>query len=225
MTIATISQNTGATYAGVSHSSLFEQFAGSAQTNTYAGTVLTQSVTSDRRHSTLTFSGLSNILSGATITSASLVLTAGGGSGGVESVSLYRLLVPHAGRLIETWNNRDTGVPWTSNGGNNATDIDTTPAATTTVTAANGQVATFSGAGLAALVQGWVSGSIANHGVMLAQTTEASLTGTNVYFWSPDNATLGPVLTIDYTAVTGPTVTSASSKRFNSSRHSFGLSR
>ena len=88
-----------------------------------------------------------------------------------------------------TWNDRDTGVPWISPGG----DYDPSPV---DVSNLNAGAAAWYRWDITPLVQGWVSGSYDNQGMILvAQTAE-----TDLAFSSSDtaNASEHPKLTITY---------------------------
>jgi hypothetical protein len=111
----------------------------------------------------------------ATITSAVTTLR----------VLLYGGAPSRAHRVTAPWS--EGAVTWSTFNGASASAVDATfPAASA------GQATT---ADLAALVQGWVSGSVPNHGVLL----ERDLTGSTVYASSEQPSAQQPQMTVCYT--------------------------
>jgi hypothetical protein len=149
---------------------------------------------------------LSGIPANAKIITAALELneyqaydTAGTGS---WTAALYAMLRDWV-EAEATWNQYSSGNNWTTAGASGAGDIGSAvDGITLDGTAAVGFV-TWNGAGLAALVQAWVEGSVSNYGVLIAAPTaeykgvaplSANLFRSNVYATSGDR----PKLTVTY---------------------------
>ena len=221
MTTVTISNNTGATYSGVGSSSLLEVV--STTPNVYPSVINVQSSSGDRRHGLVIFSGLSNIPTGATVTAASLSMNVVSGVGASKQYDLLKLLTASvAGQ--ESWINASSvPVAWSSPGAFNATDANLTAVDSVFSDASltTGYSVTSYSAGLLALVQSWVTTPSSNNGLLIVRNPDTVYDGSYINFISPVDTTLGPVLTVTYSV--GGSFPSASSKRFTSQRHSFGL--
>ncbi|MFT5408799.1 MAG: putative repeat protein (TIGR01451 family) [Verrucomicrobiales bacterium] len=139
---------------------------------------------------------LSSIPANAIITSASMRLNKAEGDGTVGSVAVHRLLASWL-ENESTWNNRATGSPWTTAGG----DYDLTPAA---VTAMGGTG--FHTWDLTNLVQDWIDGT-ENNGLLLKQLNEG-VEGSN-RFDTRENGTAAnrPRLTVNYSVSAGTATT------------------
>jgi hypothetical protein len=128
------------------------------------------------------------------------------------SVGVHRVTTPWT--VSTNWNEADTGVPWTSTGG----DFAAAPDATTTVGGSTGVGATWN---LTALVQGWVNGSVVNDGMLLEGAG-----GTNVLHFATTSAPQTSQMPyLDVTYVTSPetTITSGPSGSTSSTSASFGF--
>lgn len=91
-----------------------------------------------------------------------------------------------------TWNNRKTGVPWTTAGG----DISTNPAYTSAATSVSTNPAWYSWTAPTATVQGWVNGSLPNYGFLLSTD---SPTGCCSYVFASTEASTGSQFPADST--------------------------
>jgi len=145
---------------------------------------------------------LDGIPRGARIHSASLELhqnssAASGGPFGVHRITSDWVEGSGNGGTAPgvTWNERDTGIPWTTPGG----DMDAEAHAITTISA--GMKSWYSW-DITGLVDGWVNGRYPNQG--LALIPEATKNN-NAYFESSDAATEGlrPKLTVTYACECG----------------------
>ncbi|MBL9113959.1 MAG: DNRLRE domain-containing protein [Verrucomicrobiaceae bacterium] len=153
---------------------------------------------------------LSSIPTGAVITSAQLVLTKTGGATVTQNVDLYRVTntwtegTQNGSAGAASWSQRQSGTSWTSAGGDyNSTADASVPVST------NGNY-TWD---IASLVQGWVNGSIANNGIMLASPDTGG--DNSQQFASDENATstIRPKLEVTYNSILqdGPATTVAKS--------------
>ena len=106
---------------------------------------------------------LSHIPSNATVTYARLELWVTGGSGANMDIQAYRVL--RSTDLCQTtWNQAEDGNPWGVAGCRDTlTDRATDPETTKRTSGVN----TPLGFGLTSLAQDWVSGSLANNGILL----------------------------------------------------------
>ncbi|MCW5849559.1 MAG: DNRLRE domain-containing protein, partial [Anaerolineae bacterium] len=163
--------------------------------------------TGKRRHALLQFN-LSSIPSGATITGATLTLTKVGGDSKTSDVEV-RALTQSWGAGTKngntcsllgeaTWVTRDCLTPWATAGGT----INGTSYATATVPAAKTAVNWT----VTSLVQAWVSGTLANNGLLLQTAASSIDPKVTQNFGSMENGTPSarPTLQISYTAVAGP---------------------
>jgi len=145
---------------------------------------------------------LDGIPRGARIHSASLSLhqnssAASGGPFGVHRITSDWVEGSGNGGTAPgvTWNERDTGTPWATPGG----DMDAEAHAITTIPAGMKNWYSWD---ITGLVDGWVNGRYPNQGVALIP--EAT-TNNNAYFDSSDTATVGlrPKLTVTYACECG----------------------
>ncbi|MBK8035789.1 MAG: DNRLRE domain-containing protein [Verrucomicrobiaceae bacterium] len=134
---------------------------------------------------------LSSIPSNATITSAVMTLNRKSGAGGSTAITAHRLTQAWA-ETTSSWNNRSTGTPWSTPGGDG--DYDATAAATTTVNA-NGA----HNWNITSLAQSWVNGTNANHGMLMRLQNEASSGEHEFYTREEATASRRPTLSITYT--------------------------
>lgn len=168
MTISTIGANTGNTYTGIEDAYMALTAPG-VNYGTDPALYIHENTT-QLYHSVMKFTGLSNITGPVSVSSAILSIKNRDALAGTVPISAFRLLVPFIVDQVN-WSNRSTGVPWTSMGGRNATDADTSAAvATGTVPSTAETFFDVSGAGLNALVEGWINGTIDNYGILLVPT-------------------------------------------------------
>jgi hypothetical protein len=122
------------------------------------------------------------------VQSATLTLIAYTGFGtntGFQPMEIYRVVAPWTESGL-TWSNRNTGVPWTTPGGD-FVGLGGQPYAISTASATNGQPLTWD---VTALVQEWVSHTSTNYGLLLK-----SESGNHLCFYQRESAT-GPTLTV-----------------------------
>ena len=138
-------------------------------------------------HRALVQFDLSSIPAGATITSATLTIEAIG-VGGDMSVGAYQLLESWSESTV-TWNERSTGVNWSTAGSNfNSTAEDLLD-----VTSDDDGPHDFD---LTSLVQDWVDGSASNYGVMVGSPDGGG--NRQIEYMTRENTT-APVLVVTYT--------------------------
>lgn len=207
MPIVTISDNTGATFAGSTSNNIFN----ATPTTVDQDSAQLQLAAVDAftiEHVLLRFTGLSNLPASIVVNAASIAIrvsTAPVGSGMVvETNRLLRAYTPSQA----TWNIYSTGNNWTTAGaGGSGTDI------AAAVSSTSGEIPTSSGyydfapdaAQLRQDIEKICSGEYANNGWRMAI---ASMTVPGYYNCGGITADDGrrPVLTIDYTEV-APTAT------------------
>lgn len=151
---------------------------------------------------TLIKATMPGILTGATITSASLF---------VHQVDHDNALTIELRRMLRAWT--DTGATWltsdgstswgTSGAQNNTSDRDSTIVSSVVIGAGDADITWHEFTGLASLVQAWVDGTYSNHGVQL----QKSVWGAEFYLsqMESSNASDGnrPYLSVTYTAGAG----------------------
>lgn len=128
------------------------------------------------------------------------------------SVGVHRATTPWT--VSATWNEADTGVPWSAPGG----DFIATPDATATVGGVSGVTATWD---LTSLVQGWADGSITNDGMILDASG-----GTNLLHFATTSApqtSQMPYLDVTYDTTPETTITSGPNGSTTSTSASFGF--
>jgi hypothetical protein len=156
-----------------------------------------------QRHAALLRFDLSSIPPDATVIQARMQLYARGWGGQDTTFAVHRVLRP-ADMCQATWNHARFGVPWGQPGCNEGnTDRGATPESTVD-TDTIWKWYTFD---ITELAQGWVDGSVANHGLLLR---EALPWGTGkFYFTSSDDSTidLRPKLVLTYRVPEGPEAT------------------
>lgn len=214
MTVATITEGTsgsGTLFTGVLDTRIREV----APTINYSASVALEVAAysnADHTRSLIAFPGLSNITGPVTVASASLFVFCSDATNALNQIGLHRVKVANTMSQV-TWNEKATGSAWASAGAYNATDVDTT-AVSTCAAITIGTWVEFTGAGLAALVEGWINGTIPNYGVMMRRTTDANDLTTNEFASSESGTTAQrPYLVVTYTAGGGggglPVVTAA----------------
>jgi uncharacterized repeat protein (TIGR01451 family) len=141
---------------------------------------------------------LSSIPAGAIITSAQLRLTKTGGATASQNIGVYRVTsawdegTQNGTAGTANWSQRQSGTNWTTAGG------DSNASAEDTVAVAGNAAYTWN---LASLVQGWMSGTFVNNGVLLGSPDTG---GDNPQqFGSLQNGTPAnrPQLIVSYTTV------------------------
>lgn len=206
MTVSTISQNAGATYSGVTDAFLKEAI----PTTNASGSAFPEISSygaGDRGHWLLKFGGLSNIPSTDVVSDAKLKVYASNVNG--TAIVDWRKAIVDWTNSQATWNIRKTATNWTTAGAFGSSDVDLTVVSTQTLTTA-GVVYTFSGAGITALVNGWVNGSIVNNGFLGVLSTDATPATQYAIFAGLSDTTNGPVLEVTH-STGGPTVSTVSS--------------
>jgi hypothetical protein len=178
-----ISNNTGATYSGTRDGNNW----GRSTNNFGTGTTWTighwdDANGADTRRGFLAFDGLSSVPAG-TVTNAKIRLF-------VTAVNANASFNFH--RITRSWT--ENGFNWDEYDGNNnwATqggDFNATVIATTTITSSNiGTYVEISGTALTQLVQGWLNGTFANHGILIKSPTETGGSGINTSISSKEGA-------------------------------------
>jgi gluconolactonase len=137
---------------------------------------------------------LTNLFPGAIITNAVLKLRAAGEFGAITNLELHRLTVDFDENSV-TWNNAESGVPWTGGG-----DFDATPLAqVSNLGALDNTPLYFSGTALVAAAQAAfnTTGDLAL--LVRSASTEAAGGGEVVFIGSDDNPdqSYRPMLTLD----------------------------
>ena len=135
---------------------------------------------------------------GSTINSATIYIRRlnAGGSG---NANVYRLKKTPTFNQT-TWNKQNTATNWDTAGALGAADYDSTVLATAAISGTGYK--SITGAGLVALIQGWVNGSIANNGFILDGDTGFATTAD---FGSAErNDGQRPYIAIDYTPAIPP---------------------
>ncbi len=162
--------------------------------NNYGGEAETwvSSASTDTTRSLLRFN-MGAIPAGARILGATLFLHRQSGSAADEPVSAHRIMNSWSEGFV-TWNDRDSGTPWDTAGG----DFDSMAVATTAVGAGN-QNPDWN---LTPLVQGWVDGSYPNYGVALVAGIDGMV---GEQFYTSDQANLDrrPSLSVSYACECG----------------------
>jgi hypothetical protein len=128
------------------------------------------------------------------------------------TVGVHRVTSPWT--VSATWNERDTGIAWTVQGG----DFAAAPDGSATVGGSSGVPATWN---LTALVQGWADGSIPNDGILLEGGS-----GTNVLHFATTSApqtSQMPYLDVTYDTTPETTISSGPSGSTSSTSASFGF--
>ena len=150
MTISTVSNNTAGTYLGTYNGVVDGLMVESTPTvagATSGGYLIASSWTSStRQHSVIKFP-TSSIATDQTVSAVNLMLRQEQNTG---SLAIYQLKVPFVFGQA-SWNERSTGVSWTSGGGLNSTDVELVEVVTTTIATSWN---TLTSAALVALVDG-----------------------------------------------------------------------
>ena len=206
MTVIVISDNT----TGADFSGLFavEARESSSTTNYYSGGFIGRGVeiqsygSGDRDHGFYFPTGISNVPSGATVSSAILSIYVTEASAPVSTFDIVgRRLLRDAVYSTLTWDDYDTSLAWGTPGALNATDRNSTILCTATIT--NGMspaYVDFTDDALTAWVQAIVDGTYTNQGIVIECASDTAYDGR--YLFSSDNTQTDgqrPKLTITYT--------------------------
>lgn len=182
-----------------------------------AGAELRLGTTSTVKWRDLLAFDLRGIPSEATVSAASLLLYYEGSVATPGQVNLHRVTrswVEGSGAATcdgtgMSWKEAQAGLGWTSLGG----DFNSTVTASVNPASRSAPgVDTFSSTAFRTLVQGWVNGTHANHGVLLKLASETLVAGNNFSYYSDDLTaapTLRPRLVLTYSDdshTTGPAV-------------------
>jgi len=170
MSVVTIGDNTGDTYAG----SIDAHFKENNPTNPFGGTTALEVHkygVGDHAHVAIQFSGLSNIVGPVTVSAATLYLWYVPAIGATPTVSAFRLLRNWVESEV-TWNIYSSGNNWGTAGGlGSGTDR----VGSATGSGALGSSAQYySITGLAADVEAWINGTANNYGWHLERTDGAN---------------------------------------------------
>ena len=214
MPTITISERTGADFAGITSCNLRLN----APTTNYPGGSsfeVTEYFTGDYKHNV--FRLVDNTgLSGVTVSGATLgVFVDSGGLTGTAGQAFALHKVTATTVLTEaTWNNRTTGSAWTvagcfTAGQSDATDVNVTARATFTGVTAN-TLHNFSGAGMDSDLSDLLNGTISEL-IYVMVRTDGSNDFAAVEFRGIADTTSGPIFTVPYTTASVPAVSTVSS--------------
>ena len=205
MTILIIGDAGGSQVVGVADATLDQAAptgAQGTQASTYYGTTATRS-----KRQIMKFSGFpAGFVSVSSAVISILNADAAASSRGMEVRQLLTAFVENQA----TWNKRNASTNWNVAGAIGGTDVNATVIATGTAPTSGGTVFTLSGAGLNALVQGWMDGSIANNGVVISCVNDTTVyDNINRRMVCKDHPTgsVRPFLTVTYTSITPPSLT------------------
>lgn len=166
--IVTISDNSGADYAGTDDTQLRQN-----NPNANFGSLSTMETTiwdvGDTLRGLVRFPGLANITGPVTVLSATLRLYLQTANAGTHTIGIFRVLR----NWVEgqaTWNNYASGNAWAGGGASGAGDTVATASASVAVGTITGQYYEWSSATLAADVEGWINGDFTNNGWLLRRT-------------------------------------------------------
>ncbi len=163
------------------------------------------------KFSNITGNGTTQVPTGATVTSATLKLYVAGfwgtGSPSTAAVNLYTMNTSwSASTVTDTYRSYESGTP-TAYWGNDSlahngpvSGVDFDIASHVTQSVVSTQVNSWITLDVTAIVQSWVNDATSNNGLVMF----GSGTSYGMYFRSPSQNALGPILTIDYTTVPEP---------------------
>ena len=163
------SGHSGTVYTGVTDTHM-QQNNPTLNYNTNVGVSITSWAPGDNARGIFKFSGLSNITGPVVVSSASLFLRASPATA-TQVFALHRIKLA-VDVTQASWNNRLTATPWPVAGAFDAASIDTTPVASVTGIVTN-TWAEFTGAAVAAVVEGWINGTLPNEGFLLKRDPES----------------------------------------------------
>ena len=163
---STIGSQTGRTFLGFVDTRI-SQVAATTNFEGQSTYEINRWATNDRTNALIRVTGLSNIPADAIILNASinLYLDTGGGGAGTTTIKARRVLRNWVANQV-TWNAYATGQSWQTGGGRGVDDIAAVDSASLDVNETPGYKS-WSDAQLIADVQGFVDGSVANHGWLL----------------------------------------------------------
>lgn len=172
MPIETIGDQTGATYSGCIDSYLQQASDGDNNFGSSDLLEVTKFNVSDYKNGVIAFPGVSNIVGPVDVSVASFYFYADE-VGGDHTISAYQLLRNWIENEV-TWNVCSTGNNWGAGGGTlSSTDRNGTAVASVVLPSGVPGYKQFTSAGLAALVEGWINGTIPNYGLLLERTDGA----------------------------------------------------
>lgn len=203
MTVATIGEGTGLTYAGENDTNLLE--ASPTNTNDTVGYMYPYATgAGNRRHGLIIYTGLSNISPSVTVSAVDFQLRNNSTTANI-TVALHRVLVPWTASQA-SWNLRSTGVNWATAGGFNSTDVDMAPVATFALNTGTDFINITGNSALNALVEGWINGTIPNYGLMVVRSPDTAYDGvlSSINGGLAPTAASRPKLTVTYTAGSPP---------------------
>ena len=189
------SGHSGTVYTGVTDTHM-QQNNPTLNYHTAGGISTTSWAVGDNARGVIKFGGLSNVTGPVVVSSASLFLRASPATA-TQVFALHRIKLA-VDVTQASWNNRLTATPWPVAGAFDAASIDTTPAASVTGIVTN-TWAEFTGAAVAAVVEGWINGTLPNEGFLLKRDPE-SQDGVASSFSSSNTGTTGfrPYLVVTY---------------------------
>jgi Disaggregatase related repeat len=205
---ATIGNNTGNTYSGVSDTRLQQDIPTS---NFSSSTALDVDKFGAGGHANtlIKFTGLSNITGPVTVTSATIRLRLNGSDGGGASYTIgVRRLLRDWQNAQATWNVYSTGNSWTTAGGlSNGNDRSATLSASQSVPGnGTGSYYSFTGSQLATDVQNIINGTASNFGWILEREDAGDDSLYRVFNSSESSDGQRPELNITYTVGGGTIV-------------------
>ena len=201
VTITEGSGHSGTVYTGVTDTYM-QQNNPTLNYSTNGGVSITSWAPGDNARGIFKFSGLSNITGPVVVSSASLFLRASPATA-TQVFALHRIKLA-VDVTQASWNNRLTATPWPVAGAFDAASIDTTPAASVTGIVTN-TWAEFTGAAVAAVVEGWINGTLPNEGFLLKRDPESQDSVASSFASSNNGITaFRPYLVFTYEPAGGP---------------------
>jgi len=206
MTTVVIGDNTGDDFSGTEDTYLHEQF----PTAVYDGLTtlqLSKAFAGSHRHLCLSFSGLSNLPAGLTVSSAAINLYLIASNTGGDHTSTFNKLLRNWVETQATWNNWKTGSSWTTGGAlSNGNDKSATSSSTMVSGVIGSYYTSTDTTQLQSDIEDFVNGSLSNYGWHI-ERTDAVNDGKYKNYSSIDDADgQRPYLTVVYTTG-GPSFT------------------
>lgn len=215
MTTTTIGDNTGYT-VGIVDSHIQQN-----TPNTNFGTVASfncQSATSGQiTRAVMKFNGLSTVTGPVTVSSAVLTLRNRDAAASSRVIEIRRLLNSFD-ELQVTWNNRLTGVSWSTAGIKGGSDVNDTVIATGTLPTTSETNVNITNALFTQYVQDVINGTYADYGILISVVDDSTVfDAISRRIGAKDNASgsIRPYLTVTYTTVTQPTISISDSTTTN----------
>lgn len=209
MTVVTIGHRTTDTFTGLEDTFLLQTGPNSNQSTGDRFNVACVTVGNSKR-GLIKVTGITNIPSNATINNASLNLYRINAASPSRNYEVRKLLKnPTVSQT--TWNSQLTGTAWQVPGANGATDLDPTVIASGAIPTGGGSTVSITSSAFVALVQGWVSGSISNFGILIQVENDGTAGGGDFDFAGGERSTSSqrPYLTVDYSVPVTPTASIA----------------